>query len=446
MTLARGFRDPESVGLILTTVPTPSDNRGSVPPSATHRTEGVLKAQVLLQGVFDMKSFRLRLFVSTLAAFAIVAGHLFVPEPADAAGGAMFRISRSWHNDLDTTTGGEVYSDPFYMAYSEPRPSSFTVMTETPSGMTAFITVPPYPAATGLVTSMGGFSIPRHVMHFGTAPYDVYTASCAPADCAPGYPVSIYYYSYYNYKGIFQPQNPNAATTTTTINRIANTPGFTTTQFDNKYAFARFGSIKITPGPNRFGGTMRYFWGLDARWYWILTATSPCCSRGYAHNYRTGKGPYGSPTGMLDSTEYSPQIIGGTHARTQGTIHHTYLTTGGSAMNAITRMEQYVNTTAPWTTGTLEVFQSGGFYISRAVVAGYDNRTENRELGTMSLVVPWLAHQYITSFNPTDPVASPWHNTAINQVRVNFMPEPGGILLMSAGVLGLVGVYRLRRR
>jgi hypothetical protein len=356
----------------------------------------------------------------------------------------MFRIFRSWHGSgQETTTDGEMYSDPFYMAYSEPR-SSFTVPDPTGGGFTTVT----YPPATGLLSSMGGFTIPRHVIHFGTAPYDVYTAECEPADCAPGYPVSLYYYSYYNYKGIFKPQNTHAPTTTVTINRVVNSPSFTSTQFDNRYAFNRFGSIKMTPGTNRFGGTMRYFWGLNARWYFLGTGGQTCCEIAYGHNYRTGENEFGQPTGALDSTEYSPQIVGGTHARWEVTRIHTNLTTmtPSDPGEYITRMSQYVNTTAPWTTGMIEVFQSGGFYISSAAQTGSDNRTENRELGKMSLVVPWLAHQYLTSFNPTDPLSSPWHNGGISQVQVNFMPEPVGILLMGSGILGLLGVYRLRRR
>jgi hypothetical protein len=67
-------------------------------------------------------------------------------------------------------------------------------------------------------------------------------------------------------------------------------------------------------------------------------------------------------------------------------------------------------------------------------------------MGTLSLVVPWLTHNYLTSFDPAEPVTSPYHNARVNKMLVNFMPEPSGILLLGAGILGLAGVYRLRRR
>jgi len=352
----------------------------------------------------------------------------------------MFRLFRSWHGDIDMTPMGEEYSDPFYMAYSEPRPA-FAVTTE--SGA---MTTLSYPAATGALTSMGGFTIPRKVMHFGTAAYDAYTFSCGgyQGPCAPGYPISIYYYSYYNYKGVFAPQNPYAATTYRKIKRITTSTDFTTTQFNNNYAFGRIGSIKITPGPNRFGGTMRYFWGLNARSYqYITTDPTACCEVGYGHNWRTGMGPYGSPTGMFDFTEYSPQEVAGTYIAFEITREHTLLTTGAGA--PLTRMVHYFYTTAPWTTGAISVFVSAS-YVSSALQSGSDNRTDNLEMGTLSLVVPWLTNQYLSPFDPTDPITSNWHNARVNKVVVTFLPEPVSILLLGAGVLGLAGVYRLRRR
>jgi hypothetical protein len=285
------------------------------------------------------------------------------------------------------------------------------------------------------------------LIHFGTAEHDAYTYGCIPGFCPPGYPVSIYYYSYYNYKGIFRPQNPHGATTTETVNHSAvNSPDFTTTQFNNRYAFGRVGSIQVIPGPNRFGGTMRYFWGFNARGYRFVTKDTPCCEKEYVHAWRSGMGPYGTPTGMLDQSEYLDQSVGFTYVAIVGTRYHTSLTTGGPTGSPLTRHTYQLRTTAPWTTGAIRVFNSGGAYVSTIELTGYDNRTENREFGTMSLVTPWLTNSYLTSFNPTDPVQKTGTSAFAFRMKVNFMPEPGGILLMGAGVLGLAGVYRLRRR
>ena len=191
---------------------------------------------------------------------------------------------------------------------------------------------------------------------------------------------------------------------------------------------------------------MRYFFGLNARAYQYINAFSPCCERGYGYNPRTGTGPYGFPTGALYVTEYSPQLVGGSYAYFEWRRVHAQLTTGGTMMNYITRLALDIRTTAPWTTGMVSVSLSGVPYVSTAVQTGYDNRTENREMGTLSLVVPWLTHRYLTALNPLDPVTSPFHNARIRRMNVTFLPEPVGILLLSAGILGLVGAYRLRRR
>ncbi len=44
-----------------------------------------------------MANIRLRLGISALVAVAIAGAQLFVPEPAEAGGGAMFRIFQSFH-------------------------------------------------------------------------------------------------------------------------------------------------------------------------------------------------------------------------------------------------------------------------------------------------------------------------------------------------------------
>jgi hypothetical protein len=93
----------------------------------------------------------------------------------------------------------------------------------------------------------------------------------------------------------------------------------------------------------------------------------------------------------------------------------------------------------------VSVYQSGGPYISTVVQTGYDNRTPDGMMGSLSLVIPWLTHEYHNPFFGTDPFA-PFHSGRILNMRVNFLPEPSGILQLGAGILGLVGVYHLRRR
>jgi hypothetical protein len=109
-------------------------------------------------------------------------------------------------------------------------------------------------------------------------------------------------------------------------------------------------------------------------------------------------------------------------------------------------MLQMIRTTAPWTTGRVSVMGTNGAYATTITKTGYDNRNGNGSMGTLSLVVPWLTHSYLTSFHPMDPVTSVAHYAGIQTMKVHFLPEPGGIALLSAGLLGLAVVYRLRKR
>ena len=163
------------------------------------------------------------------------------------------------------------------------------------------------------------------------------------------------------------------------------------------------------------------------------------------------------PSGALDWTSQKPQVIGGTNISFAGIRVHTNSTepvtenrtrilTISEDNQYKTRYLAYFHSTMPWTTGMLEAFQAGTVYVSTAVQTGYDNRTENRLMGSLSLVVPWLTHEYVTSFNPTDPITSTGHNGRINRMTVHFLPEPAGIMLLGAGIIGLASAHRLWRR
>jgi len=132
-----------------------------------------------------------------------------------------------------------------------------------------------FPTATGYVgtTSLPKFTVPQSVIKDTTG-----YAACIPGTCRAGYPRDEAWYSYWNLRGSFRPSNPYAATMTTTV-RFPTTMGDSgpplgtgdpvtpTTTFDGRYDFNRGGSIMITPGPNRFGGTMQFFYGPNQRYY-----------------------------------------------------------------------------------------------------------------------------------------------------------------------------------
>jgi hypothetical protein len=339
-----------------------------------------------------------------LVAVAVGAAQLLIPDPADAAS-ALFRLRRNYYD-----------IDPTYGTYSFPP--------ITPAGK-----VPPATAYVGTTTPAQKVTIPAELIKWTN-----YTYSCKGGNCWPGYPVSILYYSYWNYRGFFYPDNPNAATTTTTVYGATYT-----TRNGGYYDEDRAGTIKITPGPNRFGGTMRYFYGPNHRSFNSITNSSPCCSTGTGMMYRT---PYGGNV----KTEYMQQKIGSTYPGWVGNRRHTSLTTGPPSYGPFTRRVRYFYTTAPWTTGTLHVRMPIGSIFTDVAVAGYDNRTDSGYYGQLSLVVPWLVHNYLIT--PGEPIIARWHEATINENVITFFgaPEPGGILLLGVGIATLAGLIRLRRR
>jgi hypothetical protein len=311
-----------------------------------------------------MKTLKsLNIVVPSIVAAALLAAQLFVPEPAEAAN-SLFRMKRSWH-------GNETNTSMFY----NPKKPYYS---------TAYV---------GSTTPVQRVVIPAGVIFFTG-----YGSTCGPTPpCFPGYPTSYNYWSYWNYPGFFYPSNPHAATMTTTVMG----PTYTT-QFNNRYGFDRAGTITIVPGPNRFGGTMRYFWGPNNTNWNRITNVSPCCM--YGNDYLT--------------TAY-----------------------GGPYTNRV----KYFYTTAPWTTGQLQFYQPLGSYLTRNTVTGSDTRTVDGLEGKLSVVVPWLTQMYL--WGTDKPITAGWHSGSLNRNIIEFYgPEPGEMVMLGVGVVLLAGLVRLRRR
>jgi hypothetical protein len=344
--------------------------------------------------------YSLNIVVPSLLAVAVMAAQLLVPEPAEATN-ALFRMKRSWH-------GNGTNESQFY----NPKKPDYS---------TAYV---------GPTTPVQRVVIPAGVISF----YG-YGSYCGPnPPCFPGYPTSYFYWSYFNYPGFFYPNNPEAPTTTVTTMGPT-----TTTRLGGNYGFGRAGTITIVPGPNRFGGTMRYFWGPNNTSWNNITNVSPCCMYGTAQWYRTA-------SGMLDITSMFTQKVGGTYQGAVGYRVHTWLTTGPPYYGPYTNRVKYFYTTAPWTTGELRFYQPLGYYLTRNTVHGYDNRTSLGLEGKLSVVVPWLTQMYL--WGTDRPMSVGWHSGSINRNIIEFFgaPEPGQMLMLGVGIAFLAGLLRLRRR
>jgi hypothetical protein len=221
-----------------------------------------------------MSLFRLRQVIPVLVVFAVGAGSLLVPESALAAK-YLFRVERQFYGapqPAATSPGGAGR----YQNYIEPYVSTDGV---------GNYNYPPAIAIAQPGNPIGGaFTLPSGFI-------DLLYLNSNFAWGLPGY-TSISGWSYYNGPGRFGPSNPYAATTTTrlvfptplgnpTPNYGSGAPSTPTTTFSGRYDFDRAGSINVTPGPNRFGGTMQLFHRPAAYWYAYIWYFSPNIYKAY---------------------------------------------------------------------------------------------------------------------------------------------------------------------
>jgi hypothetical protein len=355
----------------------------------------------------------MRLYALPLSFALVAAFHTVVPAQTEAAT-AMFSVKRAFFSD-GIGQGNQT------------RTASF-------------------PTATGNIgtTSLPKFTVPQSVIKDTTG-----FTECLPGTCRPGYPGDKVWYSYWNLRGSFRPNNPYGATMATTV-RFPTTMGNTgpplgtgdpvtpTTTFDGRYDFERAGSIMITPGPNRFGGTMQFFYGPNHRYYQSTTIVS-YFTRGYG---------VGQPA---ISTDHESQV--GEFVIGRQMDHYKFtrygivrMTTGtwNSPGDDYVRRTQYVSTIVPFTTGMITGYQRVGPTTTIHTLTGYDNRTPNGLSGVISLVRPRLVHTYRDY--PSHPIVAGLPRLSSWQIDFHFMPEPGSAAMLAAGVVALAGLYRRRRR
>ena len=132
----------------------------------------------------------MRLYVPALFFALVAAFHTFVPTQAEAATG-LFAVTRTLYSDQV----GNV---------NQTKTASF-------------------PTATGYVgtSPLPKFTVPQSAIKDTTG-----YALCFPGICRSGYPSSKAWYSYWNLRGSFRPNNPYGATQTTTV-RFPTTMGST---------------------------------------------------------------------------------------------------------------------------------------------------------------------------------------------------------------------------
>jgi hypothetical protein len=175
--------------------------------------------------------------------------------------------------------------------------------------------------------------------------------------------------------------------------------------------------VRISRGKNQFGGVMRLLRG-SASGALGTKARYSYDGKGYVGNFPSwGVSAFGATNGPGGYTGF---ITGTYHS----TINSNVVTAYGNAYGW------------RWTTGTVSVYASGDHNLNPSLFpehlmrAGYDNRSPNGG-GTIQLVTP-----HLTSWG----VLPSLQMGAIGVLRLKFVPEPRGLLLLLSGsvMLGLL--------
>jgi hypothetical protein len=309
--------------------------------------------------------------------------------------------------------------------------------------------------------------------------------------------------NYYNGPGYFAASHgapsPTRLVFPTTLgnptpNYGTGSPVTPTTTFSGRYDFSRGGSINVTPGPNRFGGTMKLFHRPAAFWYQYVDYYSPDIYKVYG-SVRCQAPPGvtcypGSVSNIGDITSSGmgtrfllnvkgtgtgPGLFSNTaKATTPVTPGGSWPTEFGDA-SYVAAKEYRLGTIHPWTTGFAVAKNPLSPFAISPQLTGYDttlggakvtvthvhtyshfNTTASTVLyytatykqylkgvtRVVSMVRPRLKHRYYAS----SPILSNRQSAEVWTLKVFFLPEPAGLLLVAAGLGCLVVLHRLNRR
>jgi hypothetical protein len=442
-----------------------------------------------------MKCFGSRQVILLLIAFTVAVGSLLVPEPARAFE-ALFRVERSWYGappPAETVGGASKYQGWIF-----PYARTMTWSSAAKANVTA----------ANLVGAP--FTLPQSFISYqGTWTYKAKTH-------IPGYTTSSIF-DYVNGEARFAknvgPSGPTRLVFPTTGgNPIPNygsgqpalqcpppnSSKYTcgTTTFDGRYDFDRAGSINITPGKNRFAGTMRLIYREASSFYQYIFVDSPTnykaygsfkCERGGVDcNYLDTEIGETTTSGMVTrfllnvkGTGSGPGHQANTAKATKSTTPSGPAPTPYGNKSFITAKNYYLHKINPWTTGFVSVYNYLSGPQATPQLQGYDKSlvgtditvthfgtfvtydiTQNKTtlsyttfkqyltsvMRVVSLIRPRLVHAYLKPTNPADPIEANNNLAELWTMKVYFVPEPAAVVMLGTGIAGLLGLSRIRRR
>ncbi len=434
-----------------------------------------------------MTPSRIRESILVLIAFAVGAGGLLVAGSA-LADVALFRVENRWHgfpNPAVTPGGAGMYQGYLFPYYLDTPAKNYLSPPET-----AYV-APGNPIG-------GAFTLPSKF--FST----IFTGTLTPKTAWPGY-TTTYFYHAYNGPGIFA---PNAGPTATyrmvfpttggnpTPNYGLGNPLTPTTTFSGRYDVSRGGSIFVTPGANRFGGTYRLFFLDTAHWDQFIYYFTPALYQGYGSYFCFDDGMKGctplthvsepGTTQIYDGIWWLLTALGKAKATTPTAPRASTYPTQTPFGNAsyLRRSQHYLNLIHPWTTGYAKAVNAAGNQGTGIITPqgqGYDtslggatitvkkknyNQNFNKTLSTLttvtttpytqvlkgvtrvvSMVRPRLVWTMAVPLDPgVDPIQNIWSPVRMRTLKVFFLPEPAGMLMLGVGIASLLGLSRMRRR
>ena len=194
-----------------------------------------------------------------------------------------------------------------------------------------------------------------------------------------------------------------------------------TTAFPNSVMNPRQGTVRLNVGPNGFGGYMGIYENILYTGLW----------QGGVGVYDFYQFLIGTP-GLDPAGAVSSNLLFGTRTNTTN--------------SGIMFKSEGPGTNFPWITGTLTLLQTDGYYSTVRTVTVSDNRTATASgfTGSISLVSARVINIYNRIGSTIQNKSEGWGRTT--RINLEFLPEAGRLSLLAAGALGLLGLYRLRRR